>query len=137
MFRPVGEFVRQRGGFRIAEGLEGRHLHMVGSFSVVGACATVADLGAGRDKEPVGMLDALQRGEGRGLGRRCILRGKVFALLGVEDGVAFEERDFPLGLFARLIGLGAGGPTERCRWPAACSSRLWRRSLSGCARAKC
>ena len=63
------QFVRQRGGVAlgVAEGLEGRHLHIVRAFGVIGAGAAVADVGAGRGKEPVGGFDALQRGEGRGL----------------------------------------------------------------------
>lgn len=34
--------------------------------------------------------------------------GQTFALLGIEDGIAFEERNFPLGLLTLSIGLGAG-----------------------------
>ena len=36
------------------------------------------------------------------------LRGQSVALLGVEHGVALEERDLALGLVALVVGLGAG-----------------------------
>ena len=56
VFRPVRDLMRQRGGVAlgVAEGLEGRHLHMVGAFGIEGAGAAMADVGAGRGKEPVG-----------------------------------------------------------------------------------
>ena len=64
VLRPVREFMRQRGGVAlgIAEGLEGRHLHIIGAFGVVGARAAVTNDGAGRGKEPVGRIDALEVG---------------------------------------------------------------------------
>ena len=58
----------------------------------------MANIGAGRGKEPVGALDTGRRGQGRGLGLRGILRGQTFAVLGIERRVAFEKRNFPLGL---------------------------------------
>jgi hypothetical protein len=66
----VGELMRQRGGmaFGIAEGLERRHLHVIRTFGVIGADSTMADIDAGRGKEPVGALDPGGRGQGRGLG---------------------------------------------------------------------
>jgi hypothetical protein len=50
VFRGVGQFVREHGGvtLRIAEGLEGRHLHIVRAFGVIGAGAAVANFNAGR-----------------------------------------------------------------------------------------
>jgi len=51
--------------FGVAEGLEGRHLHIVRAFGVVGAGSAVADLGAGRGKEQLGAFDAGNRGQGR------------------------------------------------------------------------
>ena len=46
--------------------------------------------------------------QGRGLGRRREMRRQVFALLGVEHGVALHERDRAFGLLAFFVGLGAG-----------------------------
>ena len=106
----MGEFMRERGGVAlgVAERLEGRHLHVIRAFGVIGAGAAVADVGAGRGKEPVGALDALRQGQGRGLRLGVVVRGQAFALLGIEHGVALEEGDFPLGLLALVVGLGAG-----------------------------
>ena len=53
-------------------------------------------------------FDALHRGQGRGLGLGGVMRGQAFALLGIEHGVALQEGDFPLGLLALVVGLGAG-----------------------------
>ena len=110
VLRPVGELMRQRGGvaLSVAERLEGRHLHIVRAFGIKGAGAAVADIGTGRGKEPVGGLDALQRGEGRGLGLRGVMRGQVLALLGIEHGVTLQEGDFALALLALRVRLGLG-----------------------------
>ncbi len=110
MFRPMGQFMRQRSGmaFGVLEGLEGRHLHVIGLLGVVGTRAAVSNIGAGRGKELLGTLDARKWGQGRGLGRGGILRRQAFALLGVENGVPLQERDFALGLLAVVVGLGAG-----------------------------
>jgi len=50
----------------------------------------------------------LQGREGRGFDPGGVVRRQVVALLGVEHGIALEEGDFPLGLLALLVGLGAG-----------------------------
>jgi hypothetical protein len=42
MFRGVGQFAREHGGvtLRVAEGFEGRQLHIVRAFGAIGAGAT-------------------------------------------------------------------------------------------------
>jgi hypothetical protein len=80
MFRPVSQFMRQGGGmaFGINGGLERRHLHIIGLLSVIGTRAAMADIGAGRRKEPLGAFDAGNRGQGQGARPwRCIARGIV------------------------------------------------------------
>jgi len=56
-------------------------------LGLIGAGAAVANLGAGRGKEPVCRVKALHRGEGRGLRLGGVMRGQPVALLGVEHGV--------------------------------------------------
>ena len=92
----------------VPEGLEGRHLYVIRAFGVVGAGSAVPDVGAGRGKEPVGYLDALRQGEGRGVRFRGQVRGQAFALLGIGHGVAFHEGDRALALRTIFIGLAAG-----------------------------
>ena len=110
VFCPVHTFMRHGGGVTlgIAEGLERRHLHMVGPFGIESARSAMADDSAGRGKEPVGGIDALQWGEGRRLGFRREMHGQIFALLGIEHGVSLHERDFSHLLVAFVVGLGAG-----------------------------
>jgi hypothetical protein len=86
MFRPVRDLMRKCGGVAlgVAESLKRRHLHVVGAFGVEGARPAVADDSAGRGKEPVGSFDALHRGEGRVFRLRGVMRGQVFALLGLK-----------------------------------------------------
>ena len=67
---------RRRVALGIPERLEGRHLHIVGAFGVVGAGAAVADDGTGRGKEPVGALDVGDRQEGRGSALAVYWAGK-------------------------------------------------------------
>ena len=66
------------------------------------------DFRASGDKEQVGAFNACCWGQGRGLGFGGIPRGQAFALLGIEHGVAFEERDFPDLLRTFFIGLCTG-----------------------------
>jgi hypothetical protein len=83
MLGRMGELVREHGGVAlgVAEGLEGRHLHVVRSFGVIGAGAAVADFNAGRGKEPIRRVEALHRGEGRGLRLGGVMRGQSVAKL--------------------------------------------------------
>ena len=92
--------------FGVAEGLEGRHLHIVGIDRVIGAVAAEADVGAGVAAENLGADDACERIERR-LGRRREMPWQTVDLLAVEDGVALEERDRVLGLLAVVGSLGA------------------------------
>ena len=48
---------------------------MIGTFGIEGARSAVADGGAGRGKEPIGGVNTLQQGQGRGLGLRRKMRG--------------------------------------------------------------
>ena len=66
----------------------------------------MADLGARRGEEPVGRLDAL-RNRQRRVDPGGVVSWQIFALLGIERGVAFEERDGALGLGTSLIGCSA------------------------------
>jgi hypothetical protein len=80
----VHAFMRERGGVAlgVAEGFEGRHLHMVRTFGIKGAGSAVTDDGAGRGKGSVRAFAAL-----RGLGFGGVVRGPAFALFGVEQAV--------------------------------------------------
>ena len=73
----VGQFMRQRGGvaFGVAEGLEGRHLHVIRTLGVKGAGAAVPDIDTGRGEEPVGAFDARSRRQGGRLGLGGVLGG--------------------------------------------------------------
>ena len=57
----------------------------------------VADLGTGCGKELVSGIDALQWGEGRGLGRGSVLRRQAFTLFRIENRIAFEKWDRAFG----------------------------------------
>ena len=62
---PVGQFVGQRRtvSFGVAEGDEGRHLHVIRLLGVIGRVPAVADVGPRVGEEAVGMLDPLHRVE--------------------------------------------------------------------------
>ncbi len=65
----MGQLVGEGGGVAlgVAEGLERRHLHVVGTLGIIGARPAVPDIGAGAGEEPVRLREAIERGEGRGL----------------------------------------------------------------------
>jgi hypothetical protein len=71
----------------------------------------LAEYRPGRVEKPIGGLDALHRGEGRGFGLRGVMGGQTLALLGVEHGIALQKGDFPLGLLAFRVRLGLGDTT--------------------------
>jgi hypothetical protein len=79
----MDELMPESGGvaLRVLEGLEGRHLHVVRAFGVVGPGSAVADFNAGRGEEDIGGLDALGQEEGMGLGLRVEVGGQPVALL--------------------------------------------------------
>ena len=93
MAGPMGQFVREDAviAFRVAEGLQRWHLHEVAASVVVGFGATMPDDGAGCDREPLGTVDALQPGRQR-RGRGPVAVRQAVDLVGVEDGIAFQER---------------------------------------------
>ena len=94
--RPVGHLMRQGGviALGIAEGLKGRHLHIVGRHGVISLIATMPDIGGSRGKELLRMVDALDGVKLR-LGNGIEMRRQALDLLDVEDGVAFHEREYP------------------------------------------
>ena len=78
-------------------------LNEVSLGAVEGPAAAVADIGAGRGKERLGMRDAGFRVKREIAGRKDAVR-QVLDLLGVEDGVVFQEGDLLLGLLAAFAG---------------------------------
>jgi hypothetical protein len=100
------QFVRKRRGIAlgIAESLEWRHLHIVGTFGIEGAGAAVSDVGMGRGKEPLGMVKPLHRGEGRRLRHRAEICRQAFALFRIEDGVPLHIEDVAYDLLAIIVG---------------------------------
>src|ERR1700683_684449 len=101
-------FVGQRGvvTFGVAEALEGWHVDAIGHRGVIGHRAAVADVGTGVAEETFGPFnppDALMPRLGLGV----VVGGQAVNLLGVEDGVAFEERHFSLMLLAVIASFAA------------------------------
>ena len=92
---------------RVPEGLEVRHLHIIGADAVISLIPAMPDGRAGGGKKPLGVFDALNRV--KPLRCRCeIVRGQAVDLLDVKNRVAFQKRNIPLGFLAgRLVGLGA------------------------------
>ena len=102
--------VRQRRviALRIAERLEGRHLHVILRDVVASPVSAVADFGAGRGEE-FSARAMRSTGSEPLCGGRMVLRGQSFDLLDVENRVPLHERNIPLRFLAGLsVGLGAG-----------------------------
>jgi hypothetical protein len=100
---PVATFMCEcrRVALGVAESFERRHLYDIGALGVIGAIAAMADLGAGRQ------FDALCDRQRRRVGPDRVMRGQVFALPGVEHGVALEERNRAFGFLAFILGAAA------------------------------
>jgi hypothetical protein len=105
----MGEFMGQCGSvaFGVVESFKRWHLHEVRAFGVVSTGATITNIGAGGSEEPIGGCEASQRSQSQWLGLDCVVSGQAFALLGVENGVTFEEGDFAFAHLTARIGLGA------------------------------
>ena len=88
----------------IAEGLEGRHLDVIGPHGVIGPVAAMADIGAGRGKELFHKINALHGVKLR-LGHGIEVRRQTLDLLDVKYAVALHEGNVALFL---LAGLGVG-----------------------------
>lgn len=116
----MDEFVAERGvvAFGGDEAGEGWLLDVVMAGAVIGPCAAMADVGCGRRDEGLGPGIARDVGDGCWRLRDEPVRQPV-DLIGVEDGIGFEERDAALDLGpGRVIGLG---PVER---PSSSRTRL-------------
>ena len=106
---PVRQFMGEGGvvALSIAEGFEGRHLHVVEFLRIVGAVSAVFDRGGHAGEKLLCMINA-----GHRIKRRCGFRvvdfWQPFDLLDVENGIAFHVRDFEFDILAGLVvALGA------------------------------
>ena len=88
MARPVGAFMRERGviAFGVAERLEGRHLHEIGTDIVIRHVSAMANIGSRRGEEIFRALDPLHRIK-PWFGKRVEMRGQAFDLLDIEHGI--------------------------------------------------
>jgi len=98
---------RCRVGSRIAEGLERRHLDVVGYRRIVGLRPAMANNGAGIAEEAIGILNPLDRIESRFRTMVVMVRQTV-DLVHIEHGIRLQERDFPVDLIAIAIGFRLG-----------------------------
>ena len=98
---PVRALVSERGveALGIAENLDRRHLDGVGTGGVVGAISAVADHAFVAAKNSSAWVMRFDRRE-FAFDPGVIMSGQTLDLFDVEDGVAFEERDFALGVLA-------------------------------------
>ena len=92
-------------GLGVFEGLEGRHLHIVGFERVVGTVTAVPDISARGGEEGLGGFVAFDP-LGHLLGGRVVVLGQTVDLFDVEHRVALHERDRDLALLAVVVGLG-------------------------------
>jgi hypothetical protein len=101
--------VRQRRieALGVAKCLDDGHLDIVAIIAVIGAVATIADIGLSRLEEFLGVADALDWRQLH-FGLSIIVLGQAFDLLDIENGVVLHIVDLALGFFALVILLRAG-----------------------------
>ena len=98
---PVGCFMAEdrNVGFGVSEALKRRHLDVIAGRCVKGFRSAVADDRAGIGKEPVRMLDPLDRVDHL-VGPVIIMIGQALDLIGAEHRIGLEKRNAALDLVA-------------------------------------